>query len=120
MTQERHSSEKTMTTRVVKGIARLGLVAALLVTGLLMAAPSVQAITYDFTIDYCTGGCGTAPFGSVTLTQNGGSVDVLAHLNDPNAWVTTGAGASQVFLFNAIDITLADITINANTPALSA
>jgi hypothetical protein len=105
---------------MIKGISRLGLVAALLVTGLLVAAPSVQAISFDFTQDYCTGGCGTAPFGTVTLTQNGSSVDVLAHLNDPNAWVKTGAGASQAFLFNGFDITLADITIDAHTPALAA
>jgi hypothetical protein len=120
MSKHRYFTDRTITAWMVKGIARLGLVAALLVTGLLVAAPSVQAISFDFTIDHCTGGCGTAPFGSVTLTQNGGSVDVLAHLNDPNAWVKTGAGDSQSFLFNGFDITLADITIDAHTPALSA
>lgn len=72
MSKGRYFTDRTITTRAVKGIARLGLVAALLVTGLLVAAPSVQAISFDFTQDHCTGGCGTAPFGSVTLTQNGG------------------------------------------------
>jgi len=120
MGKRRYFTDRTIAAWMVKGIARLGLVAALLVTGLLVAAPSVQAISFDFTQDYCTGGCGTAPFGTVTLTQNGGSVDVFAHLNDPNAWVKTGAGASQSFLFNGFDITLADITIDAHTPGLSA
>ncbi len=120
MSRGRYSIDRTITARMIKGISRLGLVAALFVTALLVAAPTVQAITYDFTTDHCTGGCGTAPFGSVTLTQDGGNVDVLAHLNDPNAWVKTGAGDFQAFLFNGIDITLADITIDAHTPSLSA
>ena len=120
MSKDIYVMDRTITTRVVKGIARLGAVAALLVTGLLVAAPSVQAISFDFTQDYCTGGCGTAPFGNVTLTQNGSSVDILAHLNSPNAWIKTGAGAFQAFLFNGNDITLADITIDAHTPDLSA
>ena len=120
MSRGRYSIDRTITARMIKGISRLGLVAALFVTALLVAAPTVQAITYDFTTDHCTGGCGTAPFGSVTLTQDGGNVDVLAHLNDPNAWVKTGAGDFQAFLFNGIGITVADITIDAHTPSLSA
>src|SRR5262245_42203641 len=120
MGDRRCFTDRTITVRTMKGIARLGLFAALLVTGLLVAAPTAQAISYDFTADFCTGGCGTAPFSSVTLTQNGSIVDVVAHLNDPNSWIKTGAGDSQSFLFNGIDIALADITIDPHTPALVA
>src|SRR5215475_8718537 len=56
---------------------------------LLLGAGSAGASTiYDLTSDHCTnmfpGGCGTAPFGTVTLTQNGGNVDITVHLNSPN------------------------------------
>ena len=53
---------------------------------------SASADIFDFTVDLCTGGCGTSPFGSVTLTQNGTTVDATVHLNSPNGFVKTGAG----------------------------
>jgi len=109
-----------MATVGVKGVARLGLVAALLVTGLLLAAPSAQAVTFDFTSDHCTGGCGTPPFGTVTVLQNGTTVDVTVHLNSPNFFVKTGSADQQAFKFNATGVVLADITVDAHTPALVA
>jgi hypothetical protein len=67
-------------------------VAALLVTGLLASAPA-QALVFDLTSDHCTGGCGTAPFGTVTLLQNGANdVQVTVSLLDGNKFVTTGSG----------------------------
>jgi PEP-CTERM motif len=90
-------------------------VAALLVTGLLVATPA-QAIVFNFTSDHCTGTCGTPPFGSVTLTQNGAAVDVVVDLFSPNEFVKTGAGDFQAFKFNAIDVVVGDITVTQNNP----
>ncbi|MHB8530585.1 MAG: PEPxxWA-CTERM sorting domain-containing protein [Caulobacteraceae bacterium] len=44
-------------------------------------AGSAQAATYLLTLDGCTGGCGTAPFGKVVTSQEGtGTVDVTVTL----------------------------------------
>ncbi len=100
----------------VKKIGRLGVVMALLIIGLLVAAPSVQAVSYDFTSDHCTGGCGTPPFGAVTLTQNGTTVDVDVDLFGVNQFVKTGAADNQAFKFNATGVVLGDISVNQNNP----
>jgi hypothetical protein len=80
------------------------------------AFPSVsQATTFDLTSDHCTGGCGTAPFGTVTLTQNGTSVDFVVDLANgpPNTvgWAQTGAGDFQLFKFNATGVVVGDISV---------
>jgi hypothetical protein len=111
---------RAMATVGVQGVARLGLVAALLVTGLLLAAPSAQAVTLQFTSDHCTGGCGTPPFGEVILTQNGANVDVTVNLFNGSLFVKTGSGDFMNFKFNGVGVSLADITINAHVPALVA
>lgn len=78
-----------------------------------MAFPAAShAIQFDFTSDHCSGGCGTSPFGSVTLTQSGTTVDVDVHLFNSNEFVKTGAADFQAFKFNATGVTLADITVN--------
>ena len=77
-----------------------------------------HAIEYELTIDHCTGGCGPAPYGSVTLTQDGGDVDVLVDLFDSNYFVKTGSVDFQAFKFNGTDITLADIVVDPHVPAL--
>jgi len=92
------------------------LILGLLSAGLLLASPPAEAISFDFTSDHCTGGCGTAPFGTVTLTQTGTTVDVTVHLNAGYQYVTTGSGAGQVFLFDANGVVPGDITINAHLP----
>ena len=96
------------------------LIACFMILGLLMVTPSVQAVTYNFTSDHCTGGCGTAPFGTVTLLQAGANVDVTVHLNPPNQFVKTGALDSQAFVFNGTGVSLGDITIDAHVPGLQA
>jgi hypothetical protein len=75
-----------------------------------------HAITFDFTVDHCSGGCGTPPFGSVTLTQNGTTVDFDVDLFGTNAFVKTGSGDDQAFKFNATGVVLGDITVNQNDP----
>jgi hypothetical protein len=92
------------------------LAAAALVTGLLVAAPAQAAVVYNLTGDHCTGGCGTPPFGSVTLTQNGTTVDVDVDLFGTNAFVKTGSVDFQAFKFNAIGVSLGDISVNQNNP----
>jgi len=77
---------------------------------------TAHAISYDLTADHCTGGCGSPPFGTVTLTQNGTTVDVDVDLSGTNAFVKTGAGDFQAFKFNAVGVVLGDITVNQNNP----
>ncbi|PYK69622.1 MAG: hypothetical protein DME45_01260 [Verrucomicrobia bacterium] len=90
---------------------RLGAVAALLTIGLLLAASSARAVTFDFTSDHCTGGCGTPPFGTVTLTQSGTSVDITVHLLDSNTWANTASTDNELFKFNDATISLSDILV---------
>ena len=92
------------------------------VFALLTAAAVVpaSATIYDLTSDHCTGTCGTAPFGNIELLQSGTTVDVTVHLNSPNYFVKTGAGDSQAFIFNATGVLLADISIDAHVPGLTA
>lgn len=78
-------------------------------------ATSASALVFDLTSDHCTGGCGTAPFGTVTLTQNGTNVDFIVDLANgpPNTvgWASTGAGDFELFKFNATGVVLGDITV---------
>jgi len=84
----------------------------MLAVGLLLAAAPAQADTFSLTSDHCTGGCGTPPFGTVTVLQNGTTVDVTVSLAGTNQFVQTGAGDSMYFKFNGIGVALADITVN--------
>ena len=93
---------------------RLSLVLSAVV--LLLGASSARAISFDFTSDHCTGGCGTAPFGNVTLDQNGANVDVTVHLLSPNFFAKTGAVDFQAFKFNAVGVVLGDITVDQTVP----
>ena len=55
------------TRSVVLSVAGLALAAVFS-----LATPqAAQAIVLDITSGHCTGGCGTAPFGTVTVTQLG-------------------------------------------------
>ncbi len=101
--------------------------AAMLLFVLAVGAPRALAdtVTYDFTSCHVSGGCGTAPDGSVMLTQNGTSVDVAVSLNSGDYFITSGAGDSQLFKFvglpagSSTTITNSDISITSPTsPAL--
>src|SRR5215831_17262877 len=94
------------------------MILAVVATALLIAAGSARADkiltpsvsdTFNLTSDHCTGGCGTAPFGTVMLTQNGANVDVTVTLNAGYKFVKTGAGGDMYFLFDNSLITLASI-----------
>src|SRR4051794_145501 len=91
--------------------------AAFAVVAATAAFPSAShAITFNLTSDHCTGGCGTAPFGTVTVTQNGANVDITVDLANgpPNtvSWAKTGAADFQEFKFNGTGVALGDITVN--------
>jgi len=83
----------------------------MLAIGLLVAVSSARAVTFDFTSDHCTGGCGTPPFGTVTLTQDGTSVDFTVSIA-PNIWAKTGSTDFELFKFNATGILLSDISVD--------
>lgn len=83
---------------------KLGLIGflALALSALFVNSASATSITYNLTSDHCTGGCGTSPFGSVTLNDFGstGDVRVMVTLFNGNQFVDTGfAGA---FGFNLL------------------
>jgi hypothetical protein len=105
---------------MVRTTLRFGLIACLLAVGLLVSAPNANADTFLFTSDHCTGGCGTAPFGTVNVNQNGTTVDVLVTLSAGYSFVKTGAVDFQAFKFNGVGVVLADITVDPHIPALLA
>ena len=94
-------------------MSRILLAAVPALLGLSGAAGSARASTiFDLTGDHCTGGCGTAPFGSITLTQNGANVDITVHLFSPNLFVKTGSVDFQAFKFNATGVVVGDIAVD--------
>src|SRR5216683_174096 len=90
------------------------LTVAILGVALIATATPAQADLFNFTSDHCTGTCGTAPFGSVKLTQNGTNVDVVVTLFDGSTFVKSGAGGFEAFKFVGLPagsgITLGAIT----------
>ena len=96
--------------------------AALAMVAATAAFPSAShAITFDFTSDHCTGGCGTAPFGTVDVTQVGANVHFVVDLANgpPNtiSWAQTGAADFQLFKFNATGVVVGDISVVQTFPA---
>src|SRR5215510_1230368 len=96
---------------------RVGLVGAALITAS-AAFPSVShAIVFDLTSDHCTGGCGTAPFGTVDVTQVGANVHIVVDLANGVSWAQTGAANFQLFKFNATGVDIGDISVVQTFPA---
>ena len=86
--------------------------AALAVIAATAAFPSAShAITFDLTSDHCTGGCGTAPFGTVDVTQVGANVHFVVDLANGVGSAQTGAADFQLFKFNATGVVLGDISV---------
>jgi len=108
-----------------KGFARLTLVAALLVVGMLVQAPSAQADTFNLTSCHISTGCPAAGtiFGTVTLTQSGTSVNFDVVLNNGSRFVETGAGGNALFVFNdslaGSTITNITATLNGSTVTIT-
>ena len=91
-------------------------------------ATTAAAVVFDLTSDHCTGGCGTAPFGTVDVTQVGANVHIVVDLANgpPNtvSWAQVGDADFQLFKFNATGVVVGDIsavqtfagqTLQANT-----
>ena len=81
-----------------------------------LALPTAgNAVTFDLTSDHCTGGCGTAPFGTVEVTQVGANVNFVVDLANgpPNtvSWAQTGPADFQLFKFNATGVVVGDISV---------
>ena len=78
-----------------------------------------QTATFQLTSDHVTGGAGTPPFGTVTLTQVGTNVDFDVTLTAGYQFVLTGSADMQYFKFNdsAPGASAANITnITQNNP----
>src|SRR5215510_8238789 len=75
---------------------------AILGMALVATATPAQAVTFDLTSCHVSGGdCGgQTSFGTVTLTQNGASVDFVVSLAGGNRFVQTGSADQQLFKFN--------------------
>jgi PEP-CTERM motif len=95
---------------------RLVVLLGILAASVIMAVPPAHAISFEFTGDHCTGGCGTPPFGTVTLVQNGTTVDVTVDLSDAHQYAKTGAVDFMAFKFNATGVALGDITVDQTVP----
>jgi PEP-CTERM motif-containing protein len=74
-----------------------------------LAAAALPAAAQVYVLDTTdVAAYGPAPFGSVTLTQNGGDVDVKVDLRGDMNFLTTGG--HNVFSFNGIGMSVGDIT----------
>src|SRR5262245_55067136 len=106
----------------VMGSVKLALASAAVAALGILSAPSVSRadVRSDLTSDHCSnaGGCGPAGtiFGSVTLAQNGTTVDVTVHLTSGFAFAKTGSVDMLAFKFNATGIVLGDISVNQTVP----
>jgi hypothetical protein len=79
--------------------------------GLGSGLPAVADV-YPLTIDHCSGGCGTPPFGSIDVTQAGGNtVQVDVTLTPGDQFVRTGFQGSFAFdLMGNPAISVSDLT----------
>jgi hypothetical protein len=68
------------------------------VLGLAFAALPAFADQYTLTIDHCTGGCGTSPFGTIDVTADGtNTVKLTVDLTSGDKFVSTGFPGSLGF-----------------------
>jgi hypothetical protein len=91
----------------------VGLVAVLIATGLLVAAPVVKADIIPLTSNHITGAETGAilPFGQVNLVQSGPNVVFTVTLNNGNEFVNTGAPGERFnFNFNGSGVALGDLS----------
>jgi hypothetical protein len=58
---------------------------------------SPKADLFTLTIDHCTGGCGSSPFGTINITQNGANtVHVDVELANGNKFIQRGQPGSTI------------------------
>ena len=106
--------------KVTLNMNRMKYIPAVLIAIACLGLQQAKAqITFQLTSDHVTGGAGTPPFGTVTLTQNGTNVDFDVTLTAGYQFVLTGSADSQYFKFNdsAPGASAANITnITQNNP----
>jgi hypothetical protein len=102
----------------MNSVARLAFLAA---AGLCASSAVAQADVFTFTSCHvsssaCEGGAVASGFGTVTLTQaTANTVTVDVALTGGNKFVETGAGANELFLFNATStMTVSNMTATFN------
>ena len=85
-------------------------------TALLLSAATSQAITVVYTFNStAVSAFGSAPFGTVSLTESGSNIDVEVKLRSDMNFVTTGG--HTLFAFNAANTAVTDIiNISDATP----
>lgn len=108
---------------MLKKLILLSSALALAVVPFAKADPIGTTASFSLTFDGCSGGCGTGPFGTITLTQTAtGVVTVNETLASGVAFVATGAGESIEFnLSGNPAITIGNITSGfASTGAATA
>lgn len=67
-------------------------------TSLALVVAPAFADSLVFTLDHCTNGCGTAPFGAIELTQNGtNTVNVAVSLTNGDSFISSGFPGSLAF-----------------------
>jgi hypothetical protein len=93
---------------------KIGKLLLLLPFVLLLTAVTAWADSYTLNIDHCTGGCGTAPFGTITTSNIVGGVHLVFSLNDGHKFVLTGQDGSTIG-FNLIG----DPTVTFANPSLT-
>ena len=92
---------------------------ALILIALILSPASAKAdsIQYSLNLSGCSGGC-TVPAGTVTLTQDGSSVDVLVNLNSASFIDTGSSHTSFVFDINgAPKINVTSLSAGFSWPA---
>lgn len=96
------------------------LLAALLHPKPANATPIPPSTVFNLTSDHCPGGCGTAPFGTVSLDQVGANVSLTVTLAPGYQYAQISLADFQLFKFNGIGVVLTDIVVGAHVPALAA
>ena len=98
--------------------------AAVIGVGTVMGAPtsaSAATLSFPLTSDFCTGTCGTAPFGTVTATDiAAGEVQVTVTLTAGETFAKTGALSMNTLAWDLAGIpTLTDFTSFTNNQAVA-
>ena len=89
-------------------------ICALIAASAGFAAPAAAGtLTYDFTLDNCSSGCGLADYGSATVSDiSGGGVTVAVALLGGSGFISSGALKTEQLIFNlsgSPNITIANL-----------
>lgn len=106
--------------KIVMKISLKRILAGLCLATVLALPMAAKAVSYDITVDHSSGsGLGTAPYGTVKLTQNGTGVDFVVSLTSGYGFVLTGAADFMDFKFNATGVVVGDITVVQNVTGVT-